>query len=164
MTETFPSTLVNFDHEPPHFIFQEDEVIVGKLRNELTVMEKIGPGIWDTLQCAAASVKVDDDFDKFIWLRDMRLEWMRCAECKGEFQTYCDRNPIEGYRYIRDEDGRIIGASKWMHDLHNWVSIRLNENDEARGRLPTHQILEWHQYQELYDKPRLCDGPCGALH
>lgn len=164
LSDELPTTLMDMGVVDSHYLFHEDNLVVATLEKQLADMPRMGPGMWDTLQCAAREVRTVDDFDHFVWLRDLRLKWMRCAECKGEFTVFCDRNPIAGYRYMKDETGRVIGASSWMHRLHNWVSNRLNENDIARGRAPTHYVLQWHQYLKLYDEPKLCDGPCGSMH
>lgn len=89
-------------------------------RSELTLK-------WTEYHLKSLECKTEEDEGEFCTWFNLDIKHFICKDCRPHAQDLLRLNPIEKYRGIRDQNGRLIGLFKYTHLFHNLVNRRLGK-------------------------------------
>lgn len=92
-----------------------------------------GPGNWDINHAMAFRARDKRRKEGYIDLIQCTRENMRCLTCKEHMTKYLEKNPIEEWMDLVDEEGRPLGCFYWSVEFHNSVNQRLGKKIMSRG-------------------------------
>ncbi len=107
-----------------------------------------GPGLWYRIHTSGAKIALSGDESKIdIYIDEVKeiVDTHNCGECRDHGAKYLRDNPMENYRHVRDEEGRLAGMFRhgWM--FHNTVNARL-----GKEQMPYETV--WQMFSQL-DNP-----------
>ncbi len=89
-----------------------------------------GPGLWYRIHSAGAKIALTNEasrIDPYMNEVNEIVDTHNCGDCRVHGKKHLHDDPMENSRYVRDEEGRLIGMFRhgWM--FHNTVNARLGK-------------------------------------
>lgn len=101
-----PAIITKLDQQPDVPIFAD--------------IQRIGPGIWYVMHLQASRATTPELQNSFISNTTFLSNNFKCQKCKGHFQKYIDKFPLQ--QWTQPLPNGIPGLFAWTVNLHNEVN------------------------------------------
>ena len=93
---------------------------------------------WNTIHIKARNANTKNKKDEFVKYMKYLADHFPCPDCIGHIRNYINKNPIENYYDIKENE-KDIGLFKWSWEFHNEVNKRLGK-----------KIMSWEELSRIY--------------